>query len=257
ALSWSTPARLAPFDQASPFAGLEIPDDVTVSRQVLAEPTLDLAEKTWARLTDGTPLVTAEKRGQGWLVLFHTTADPEWSNLAISGLFVDMLRRVVATSEGVAGNSDRALPPVETLDGFGRLHRAPATAETIAAGDFAATLASSHHPPGFYGTTDARRALNLAPAVKTFAPLPALPDAVARQSYARSSEVDFRPGLLGAALALALVDLVIAYALRGLLPWRRGAAAGAVLLAMLLAPAARASDDDFAVKAASEFHLAY
>src|SRR6185437_5003977 len=78
ALSWATPARLAPFDQTSPFAGLEIPADVTVSRQVLAEPTLDLAEKSWARLTDGTPLVTAEKRGQGWLVLFHTTADPEW-----------------------------------------------------------------------------------------------------------------------------------------------------------------------------------
>ena len=38
--------------------------------------------KTWARLTDGTPLVTAEKRGKGWLVLVHTTADPEWSNLA-------------------------------------------------------------------------------------------------------------------------------------------------------------------------------
>ena len=192
-------------------------------------------------------------------MLFHTTADPEWSNLAISGLFVDMLRRIVAMSQGVAGASDRALPPVETLDGFGRLHRAPATAETIPAGDFAATLASSDHPPGFYGTADARRALNLAPAVKTFAPLPALPDGVARQSYARGSEVDFRPSLLGAALALALIDLVIAYALRGLLPrlGRRGAAAGAVLLALLLAPAARASDDDFAIKASSEFHLAY
>ncbi len=259
ALSWSTPAHLAPFDQTSPFAGLALPADVTVSRQVLAEPTLDLAEKTWARLTDGTPLVTAEKRGKGWLVLFHTTADPEWSNLAISGLFVDMLRRVVATSEGVAGNSDRALPPVETLDGFGRLRRAPATAETISAGDFAATLASSHHPPGFYGTADARRALNLAPAVKIFAPLPPLPQGVVRESYVRSTEVDFRPGLLGAALALALVDLLIAYALRGLLPrlGRRGAAAGALLLALLLAPGARAADDDFAIKATSEFHLAY
>jgi hypothetical protein len=259
ALSWSEPARLAPFDATSPFAGLEIPADVTVSRQVLAEPTLDLAGKTWARLTDGTPLVTAEKRGQGWLVLFHTTADPEWSNLAISGLFVDMLRRIVAMSQGVAGASDRALPPVETLDGFGRLRRAPATAETIPAGDFAATLASAHHPPGLYGTTDARRALNLAPAVKAFAPLPPLAAGIERQTYARGIEVDFRPGLLGAALALALVDLLIAYALRGLLPrlGRGGAAAGALLLALLAAPAAHAGDDDFAIKAASEFHLAY
>ena len=51
--------------------------------------------KTWARLTDGTPLVTGERRGQGYLVLIHTTANTGWSNLALSGLFVDMLQRLV------------------------------------------------------------------------------------------------------------------------------------------------------------------
>jgi Domain of unknown function (DUF4159)/Aerotolerance regulator N-terminal len=259
ALSWEKPAHLAPFTPDSPFAGLPIPSDVTVSRQVLAEPTLDLAGKTWARLTDGTPLVTAAKRGKGWLVLVHTTADPEWSNLAISGLFVNMLRRVVAVSQGVSGTSDKALPPVETLDGFGRLRHAPATAETIPAGAFAKTLASAHHPPGFYGTTDARRALNLAPAIKTFAPLGALPEAVAHETYARPAEVDFRPGLLGGALALVLIDLVIAFALRGLLPRfvRPAGAAMLALVALAAAPAHAADDDAFAIKATSAFHLAY
>jgi hypothetical protein len=262
ALSREKPAKLAPFGNDSPFAGLAIPPDVTVSRQVLAEPTLDLASKTWARLTDGTPLVTAEKRGKGRLVLVHTTANPEWSNLAISGLFVDMMRRIVALSQGVSGNADTALPPVETLDGYGRLARAPASAETIPAGALGKTLASPRHPPGFYGTEDARRALNLAPAVKHFAALGALPPGVERTSYAESAEVDFRPYLLGAALALALIDLLIAYALRGLLPRmaRGGATAATVaLLAALVAaaPAQAASDDAFAIKAASEFHLAY
>src|SRR4051794_17090918 len=120
ALSWEQPARLAPFAAETPFAGLPVPADVTVSRQVLAEPDLELNNKTWARLADGTPLVTAEKRGQGWVVLVHTTANAEWSNLALSGLFVEMLRRVVATSQGVAAVSEGALPPLETLDGFGR-----------------------------------------------------------------------------------------------------------------------------------------
>jgi hypothetical protein len=261
ALSWEKPASLAPFASDSPFAGIDIPSDVTVSRQVLAEPTLDLGKKTWARLTDGTPIVTAEKRGKGELVLIHTTADPEWSNLAISGLFVNMLRRIVAQSQGVAGDTDRALPPVETLDGYGRLARAPAAAGTIAAGGFAATLASAQHPPGFYGTADSRRALNLAPAIKSFAPLGTLPPQVERVSYARErSEIDFRPGLLGFALALALIDLLIAFALRGLLPKpsRRSAAVGIVLSLLLLAPAAHAaSDDDFAIKATSALHLAY
>ena len=110
ALSWEQPAKLAPFAADSPFAGLAIPADVTVSRQVLAEPDIDLAGKTWARLADGTPLVTAEKLGQGWIVLVHTTANADWSNLALSGLFVQMLRRIVAMSQGVAaaGESDAA-----------------------------------------------------------------------------------------------------------------------------------------------------
>src|SRR5579862_5690164 len=263
ALSWETPATLAPFDNASPFAGLDIPKDVTVSRQVLAEPALDLAGKTWARLSDGTPLVTAEKRGKGWLVLVHTTSDPQWSTLGLSGLFVDMLRRIVALSQGVSGTSDKPLPPVETLNGYGVLERASATATTIPAGSFGATIASAKFPPGFYGTEDARQALNLAPAVKTFKPLPPLPPGIEQLTYARGPEIDFRPGLLSGALALGLIDLVIAYALRGLLPgfaaWRRGSAAGAVLVLLALPHAARAQSaaDDFAIKATDGFHLAY
>ena len=68
-LSWTTPMRLAPFPETSPFHGLAIPDDVEIRSQVLAEPGLDLAPRTWASLTDGTPLVTALRRGRGWVVL--------------------------------------------------------------------------------------------------------------------------------------------------------------------------------------------
>ena len=96
ALSWETPKRLAPFDRDSPFFGLAVPEEVTILRQVLAEPEPGLAAKTWARLADGTPLVTAERRGKGLIVLFHVTADTTWSNLPLSGLFVDMLRKIVA-----------------------------------------------------------------------------------------------------------------------------------------------------------------
>ncbi|MBX6322807.1 MAG: BatA domain-containing protein, partial [Rhodospirillaceae bacterium] len=103
AMSWERPAHLAPFPDNSPFAGLEPPPDVVVRRQVLAEPSVDLGDKTWARLEDGTPLVTAARSGRGWIVLVHTTANNDWSNLAISGLFVDMLHRLVALSEGVVG----------------------------------------------------------------------------------------------------------------------------------------------------------
>ena len=99
-LTWSRPARLAPFDAQTPFFGLAVPEEVVVERQVLARPALDLADKTWARLEDGTPLVTAARRGEGWVVLFHVTANAEWSNLPLSGLFVDMLRRLTRLGAG-------------------------------------------------------------------------------------------------------------------------------------------------------------
>ena len=45
ALSWEQPQKLAPFDDDSPFAGLSTPEEVTVLRQVLAEPDVTLGEK--------------------------------------------------------------------------------------------------------------------------------------------------------------------------------------------------------------------
>src|SRR5436190_12783111 len=257
ALSWEKPARLAPFAAESPFAGLAVPADVTVSRQVLAEPDLDLNNKTWARLADGTPLVTAEKRGEGWVVLVHTTANAEWSNLALSGLFVEMLRRTVAMSQGVTAAGEGALPPLDSLDGFGRLQHAPPTARPIAAKEIGTTAPSPRHPPGFYGTADSKRALNLSAGVAGLKPIGDLPEGVAHETFSKSAEVDIRPPLLVAAFILALLDLVIAYALRGLLRRRpAGVAAGLLLALTMLVPASRA-DDAFVIKATSELRLAY
>jgi hypothetical protein len=261
ALSWEKPARLAPFDKNSPFAGLAVPGDVTVSRQVLAEPDLDLAHKTWARLADGTPLVTGEKLGKGFIVLVHTTANADWSNLALSGLFVQMLRRVVAISHGVAELGEGALPPYETLDGFGRLQRAPPGVQPIAGKDIATAMPGPRHPPGFYGGADARRALNLSAAVTDLRPLGALPSGTVREGLqSKLAEVDGRPPLLTLSFLLVLLDLVVAYGLRGLFRRRPAGVAAGLALALALLPAlnARAADDDaFVIRATSALRLAY
>jgi Domain of unknown function (DUF4159)/Aerotolerance regulator N-terminal len=257
ALSWEQPAKLAPFAPESPFAGLVVPADVTVSRQVLAEPDLELAAKTWARLVDGTPLVTAERRGRGWIVLVHTTANADWSNLALSGLFVEMLRRIEAMSQGVTEAGEEALAPIETLDGFGRLQRAPPTARPIPAAEIATAIASPRHPPGFYGTADARRALNLSAGIPELKPVDGLPPETLSENLTAGREIDLPPPLLTAALLIALADLLIAYGLRGLLR-RRPARLAAVLLPALLGAASVAhADDAFVVQAASELRLAY
>ena len=257
AMSWEQPAKLAPFAAGSPFAGLTIPADVTVSRQVLAEPDIDLAGKTWARLADGTPLVTAEKRGRGWIVLMHTTANADWSNLALSGLFVEMLRRIVATSQGVTAASEDMLPPIETLDGLGRLQRPPATVRPIPGKEIAAAIVSPQHPPGFYGTQDSRRALNLSSGIGELKAIAGLPGDTRRETFTRGRETDLRAPLLTAALLLALADLLIAYALRGLLRRRPAQVAGIFILAALVFPGAPRADDAFVVRATAELRLAY
>ena len=270
AMSWEQPAPLAPFEAKSPFAGLAVPSDVQIKRQVLAEPSLDLDAKTWARLADGTPLVTADKRGKGWLVLMHTTANPDWSDLPLSGLFVEMLQRIVALSQGVPSGRDHAsLPPFKTLNGFGELVNPPPAASALTPDDLAHPRIGPRHPPGYYGNETSRRALNLTNAVLEINLLAGLPDGLTRSFYSVAREQDLKPWLIGAATILALTDLVISLILRGLLIGRRvrpvaGGAAAILLAALALgAPGARAaesgpaSDDSFAIAATTSTRLAY
>lgn len=242
-LTWEQPQTLAPFPEASPFAGLSIPAEVAVERQVLAEPTARLAERSWARLNDGTPLVTAETRGQGRIILFHITATAEWSNLPLSGLFVQMLRRVVALSAGVnAGPEGEAtMAPIEALDGFGRATAPPPAATSLPLAALESTMPSPRHPPGWYGTPGAdaayRRALNLGAVLP--APMLGMPPAGARLLPLDSvpAERDLGPWLLAAALLLLAADLLVSLRLRGLLVWR------AAMLALLIATPAMAQPE--------------
>ncbi|MGI9508998.1 MAG: BatA domain-containing protein, partial [Geminicoccaceae bacterium] len=65
-LSWARPLPLAGFDEDSPLSGLDVPEeDVVINRQVLAQPGPALAAHSWARLEDGTPLITGERREGG------------------------------------------------------------------------------------------------------------------------------------------------------------------------------------------------
>ena len=262
ALSWDQPKPLAPFERGSPFFGLQPHDTVTVSRQVLAEPDPGLADKTWAALSDGTPLVTAEKRGKGTLVLFHVTADTAWSNLPLSGLFVDMLRKVVALSSGVAGPKQAAsadileasaasLAPSRTLDGFGVLRPPPPTAKPlIVTGEEPG--ADIDHPPGLYGPTGSPVALNALGPKDTLTRASFAGLGFSDQALAASEPVDLRVPLVVAALAAFLLDSVATVWLAGGLRRRGRMLAASVLLACIAGEAwspspARADDPGLAV----------
>ena len=239
-MSWETPKHIAPFEAGSPFFGLAAPDEVTVSRQVLAEPETGLAEKTWARLADGTPLVTAGRHGKGLIVLFHVTADTTWSNLPLSGLFVDMLRRIVAeadapglgASTAKVGEHGTVRPPWRTLSGFGVLGPPPPRAEPI--GDDFSGVGDALHPPGFYGSPDSLRAVNALAAGQALARADYGPLVVHEGALAVAPPIDLRRWLLPAALVGLMIDALVSIWLMGGAPLRRrGAVAALALVAAL------------------------
>jgi len=239
-LSWDAPKRFAPFERQSLFFGLDVPAEVTVSRQVLAEPDPGLAGKTWAQLSDGTPLVTAAPRGKGMNILFHITADTTWSNLPLSGLFVEMLRKITA----ISGETGRELTeagavepeaqkaetvmPTRTLDGFGVLGTPPANAKPIAAG-FEGS-GDAEHPPGFYGPPDALLAVNTLGAKDRIEAADFTGLKLTSQPLRAAEPLDLRPWLIAAAFLLFIADALASLWLAGGLrrPGRR-AIAGLIL----------------------------
>jgi Domain of unknown function (DUF4159)/Aerotolerance regulator N-terminal len=269
-LTWEKPQHMASFAADGPFAGLVVPKDITVSRQVLAEPDAVLATRSWASLEDGTPLVTGEHRGKGVVSLFHVGADMRWSDLPMSGTFVEMLRRLVDMSgytskpgPGVASEpTAETVAPLRTLDGFGAFGPPPSTAKPMPA-DYR-DRATADHPPGFYGSAEGPVAVNtLAPADR-IAPLDTSALPARRASYTNAEPRDLRGILLSSSLALFLIDaIVVAMLGAGVAALLRRRAAPAVLaiafaLATMVPSPTRADDnDDFAIKAVTQTRLAY
>lgn len=256
-LAWAEPQHLAAFPDSSPFRGLAIPKDVTISRQVLAEPSVELSERTWARLADGTPLVTAEQRGKGWIILFHVTAGPSWSNLPLSGLYIDMLRRVLDLAGGarpsaMGTDTNAAFPPVSTLDGFGRLQKPSAEALPLRGAQLAKAKASFAHPPGLYGDEGAMFALNAVDADTALDPIN-----LAVVNYTGGTGVPLEPYLLALAVALLLADAIVSLWLRGFFERPRRWLAGASVIPLLFLVIGHARAQDFDTKAALDTRLAY
>jgi len=169
-------------------------------------------------------------------VLFHVTGNADWSNLPLSGLFVDMLRRLVALATGVAGEAGGTVPlaPAETLDGFGQLTPPPVGAAALTASEIAGTAASPRHPPGLYGPENGRRALNLATHLAPPEAAPAISGAGQEPIGGVSPERALGPWLLALALALLAFDLLASLRLRGLL---RPATTALLLVGLAASPA--------------------
>ena len=285
-LSWAEPQAIGEFAESGPFATIEIPRDVRINRQILADPNGLIGAEIWAELSDGTPLVTARNTGNGRIVLFHVTADPRWSNLPISGAFVQMLTAIAdsaqiitadivteaaATAPGSpaqdqtgaenAAQSAEPWKPLSLLNGYGRLTPPPPGAVLVA--NIAEVSPSLETPPGLYDRAGTVRALNTISAATPLTPLTAsaLGWSGTVQSLEPRQSTPLWPLILALAAALAVFDALAVLFLSGrLLPARAATAAAIVVIATLIAPQPAAAQDqpaDEFLAAALNTRLAY
>ncbi|MFN4156764.1 MAG: BatA domain-containing protein, partial [Paracoccaceae bacterium] len=215
AMSWGEPKSLASFPEGSPFHGLPLPEDVTVTAQVLAQPDPDLAARTIAALADGTPLVTRKQVGQGQVVLVHVTANAEWSTLPLSGLFMQMLERLAVStrpaSPDAADLAGQSWVPEVVLDAYGQPRDAGEmpgqSGEALA--DAMSRGPGPDQPPGLYAGADLRVALNVIGADTALSPA-VWPQGTVIEGLETPPEQALKGAFLSVGLGLLMLDVLAA-----------------------------------------------
>ena len=261
AMSWGAPKSLAPFDGSGPFAGLVVPNDVSVTAQVVAQPDPELSQRVLAALDDGTPLVTRKTLGSGQVVLFHVTANAEWSSLPLSGLFVQMLERLVT---GVSIDRVNMAPEslwqlVEEMDGYGRLAgvdtRQPVKGNELLEGAIGPDLR-----PGLYEGEVGRRAINVAVEGHNLNRID-WPDWIAMSGFERVSSMNLMPPLFMVAVGLLITDILATLVLTGRLSGRGHRVAGLIAFLFVWSPSGEGvwaqEIDPAGIRAAGEVTLAH
>ena len=215
-LSWEQPAKIKKFLDSSPFNNIEINRDILISKQVIADPNSIRLSETWASLEDGTPLISAKKIDKGWNILFHVTANADWSNLPLSGTFVEILERIVNLSFLSQDLLiEESLAPYSLLDGFGRLSEPYPFSSVL---NFASKNISINYSnsPGFYGNELYRMAVNLGEHINPLEPLVVtFPENVEYQKSTPDKSIYLKFWLIILAIFLLLIDSLLSLTLRG------------------------------------------
>jgi len=248
AMSWGAPKKLRAFVEGKTFHGLKIPDEVTVNSQVVAQPDPNLAERVVAALQDGTPLVTQKSVGNGRVVLFHVTANAEWSNLPLSGLFVQMLERLAVSTAGnledIQDLEGLIWKPEEMIDAFGII-RDVSDRSGVEGAVLAGRALSADMPPGVYSNAGRKAALNVLAQADVLVKA-SWPTGAVVLSLEKSAQRFLKPYFIIAALGLLLLDIFASLWLSGKLSRRLAGQVAVIALALTFAqpnPSVAQSDD--------------
>jgi hypothetical protein len=209
-MTWETPKQLAPFSRESPFFGLEIPNDIRVNAQVLAEPDADLSSRVIAELADGTPLVTRLAVGDGQVVFFHVTANADWSNLALSELFIQMIKRVVSRALILEDNEipeTLTWQTIQLINNTGKLI-APEIPVTVTSEQLASGTVSAKIPGGIYQSDAFTVALNIGANAGDISPMKWPADVDVQIGDAGTNVISLAHYMFVLALLLLMLDVI-------------------------------------------------
>ncbi len=203
-------------------------------------------------------------------VLIHTTATPEWSNLALSGLYIQVLKRLSDMAEGIAITENvkqqNIIQPIMVLDGFGDRKTPDASVESIDLSDLENFNISHTHPPGVYGYPGYSMAVNMGDYIDAVERVNGLPLGVKQLTYKKDQNFQFMPWLLLLAALLFLIDWIAMIIMSGrsisLGFGRSGKTATTSLFIIglligLSSSNAHALTIEEEIKYASEMHMAY
>ncbi len=233
ALAWEVPQGFDAFTKDSPFFGLGTKEDIVVRKQVLATPGAETDANTWARLADGSPVITSGTRGLGRVVLFHVTAGPDWSSLPLSGLYVQMLERLLplarSSAAKITNENSGDWTAERTFDGFGNLGSPPLSARPIPDAKFASTKPGRTHPPGLYRQSLRRLALNTVKNPEDYKAIS--PDGLGQAVYGGRKPKSLAGFLLGLLAVMMAMDVIMSLLASGRLR-RQTWPAGIAILAI-------------------------
>jgi hypothetical protein len=230
-LTWEDAQSIAPFTDGSPFAGISLPSDTRVRRQILADPVFAREDQIWARLDDGTPIVSAAKRAKGWLVFFHTSLDPQWTNLGQAPQMVHLAERLSALASPARASQSAMTQEVryslhQGLTNEGRLQAPIRNSLALSEVELGSIAISPSAPAGLWQAGARIRARNLADQETSLEPL-GTPEGVEVVSAQSRSGVSLVPILAALAAALVVIDLMFQLIMGG------GSSATRALMRML------------------------
>ena len=197
------------FDPDTPFGNLQPGQQIEITHQAIVDPSSDLDDKTWARLSDGTPFVTASEQGQGQVVMFHSPANTRWSDFTLTNTFVDMLVATVEQANSIENTAEYdlpELPPLYVMNGEGKLRTPSPAVQPLSQAILEEGALGPSHPPGLYGNDIMQVPLNLSDGVVDIEPLTGLPDSIEIKTYQSSEkEMNMQGWLWASALFLSLI----------------------------------------------------